>query len=130
MKRFIEDIEELAQENKDYRRVLYTGKHMQLVLMSLKAGEQTGEDVHEDHDQFFRIEKGKGEVIIAGDSVKVGKDDAVIVPAGVRHNVINTGQKPMKLFMIYGPPHDPEVIASLDHQGAGETAEPKGDGAP
>jgi mannose-6-phosphate isomerase-like protein (cupin superfamily) len=127
MKRFVEDIEELAQENKDYRRVLYTGKHMQLVLMSLKAGEQTGEDVHEDHDQFFRIEKGKGEVIIAGDSVKVGKDDAVIVPAGVRHNVINTGQKPMKLFMIYGPPHDPEVIASLD---AGETAEPKGDGAP
>ncbi len=70
----MEDIEELTEENKDYRRVLYTGKHLQLVLMSLKAGEETSEDVHMDHDQFFRVEKGKGEVVIAGDSVKVGKD--------------------------------------------------------
>ncbi|MFY9831920.1 MAG: cupin domain-containing protein [Methylocystis sp.] len=129
MKRF-EDIEELTEENKDFRRVLYTGKHLQLILMSLKAGEETSEDVHMDHDQFFRVEKGKGEVVIAGDSVKVGKDDAVIVPAGLRHKVINTGQKPMKLFMIYGPPHDPEVIATLGHEGEGETAGTKGAGAP
>ena len=129
MKRF-EDIEELTEENKDFRRVLYTGKHLQLILMSLKAGEETSEDVHMDHDQFFRVEKGKGEVVIAGDSVKVGKDDAVIVPAGLRHKVINTGQKPMKLFMIYGPPHDPEVIATLDHEGEGETAGTKGAGEP
>ncbi|MGA8171377.1 MAG: cupin domain-containing protein [Methylocystis sp.] len=127
MKRFVEDIEELSQENKDLRRVLYTGKHLQLVLMSLKAGEETGEDVHMDHDQFFRIEKGKGEVVIAGDRVKVGKDDAVIVPAGLRHNVINTGEKSMKLFMIYGPPHDPEVIASFGQDEAG-AAKPGDDG--
>jgi mannose-6-phosphate isomerase-like protein (cupin superfamily) len=113
MTRFVEDIEELTQENKDYRRVLYTGKHLQLVLMSLKAGEETGEDVHVDHDQFFRVEKGKGEVVIEGDRVKINRNDAVIVPAGLRHNVINTGEKAMKLFMIYGPPHDEEVIVSL-----------------
>jgi len=113
MTRFVEDIEELTQENKDYRRVLYTGKHLQLVLMSLKAGEETGEDVHMEHDQFFRVEKGKGEVVIEGDRVKINRNDAVIVPAGLRHNVINTGEKAMKLFMIYGPPHDAEVIASL-----------------
>jgi mannose-6-phosphate isomerase-like protein (cupin superfamily) len=113
MTRFVEDIEELTQENKDYRRVLYTGKHLQLVLMSLKAGEETGEDVHVDHDQFFRVEKGKGELVLEGDRVKINRGDAVIVPAGARHNVINTGEKSMKLFMIYGPPHDPEVIVSL-----------------
>jgi mannose-6-phosphate isomerase-like protein (cupin superfamily) len=129
MKRFVEDIEELTEENKDLRRVLYTGKHLQLVLMSLKSGEETGEDVHPDHDQFFRVERGKGEVVIEGDRVKVGKDDAVIVPAGLRHNVINTGQKAMKLFMIYGPPHDPEVIASLNEHKA-EPDETRGDGEP
>ncbi len=113
MTRFVEDIEELTQENKDYRRLLYTGKHLQLVLMSLKGGEETGEDVHMEHDQFFRVEKGKGELVLEGDRVKINRGDAVIVPAGARHNVINTGEKSMKLFMIYGPPHDPEVIVSL-----------------
>lgn len=104
MKGFVADIEELTESNKDYRRVLYTGKHLQLVLMSLKSGEEVGEEVHDTHDQFFRFEKGKGEVQIDGVSHKVKADDAVIVPAGAKHNVINTGEKSLKFYTLYGPP--------------------------
>jgi mannose-6-phosphate isomerase-like protein (cupin superfamily) len=104
MKGFVDDIEKLTEDNDDFRRVLYTGKHLQLVLMSLKPGEEIGAEVHEDHDQFFRFEDGKGEVEIDGVRTKVKSDDAVIVPAGARHNVINTGDEPLKLYTIYGPP--------------------------
>jgi mannose-6-phosphate isomerase-like protein (cupin superfamily) len=104
MKGFVEDIEELTKENDDYRRVLYTGKHVQLVLMSLVPGEEIGEEVHENSDQFFRVEKGKGEVWIDGDRTKIKRDDAIVVPAGARHNVVNTGHKPLKLYTLYGPP--------------------------
>jgi mannose-6-phosphate isomerase-like protein (cupin superfamily) len=104
MKGFVEDIEELTEENGDFRRVLYTGKHLQLVLMALKPGEEIGEEVHEDHDQFFRVEKGKGEVWIDGERTKIKGDDAIIVPAGAKHNVVNTGHKLLKLYTIYGPP--------------------------
>jgi len=114
MKRFVEDIEELTEENKELRRVLYTGKHLQLVLMALKPGEETGEDVHPDHDQFFRVEKGRGELVLEGDRVKIKSNDAVIVPAGAHHNVVNTSEKSMKLFMIYAPPHDPDAGAAAD----------------
>ncbi|MGZ8407503.1 MAG: cupin domain-containing protein, partial [Caulobacteraceae bacterium] len=81
MKGFVDDIEVLTEGNKDFRRVLYTGKHLQLVLMSLKPGEEIGEEVHETHDQFFRFEKGKGEVWIDGVKTKVKADVGVIVPA-------------------------------------------------
>lgn len=104
MKGFVEDIEELTEDNKDFRRVLYTGKHLQLVLMALQPGEEIGEEVHEDHDQFFRVEKGKGEVWIDGVRTKIKSDDAIIVPAGTKHNVINTGDKSLKLYTLYGPP--------------------------
>jgi len=104
MKGFVEDIEELTEDNKDFRRVLYTGKHLQLVLMALRPGEEIGEEVHEDHDQFFRVEKGKGEVWIDGERTKIKSDDAIIVPAGAKHNVINTGDKSLKLYTLYGPP--------------------------
>ncbi|MDP3591095.1 cupin domain-containing protein [Phenylobacterium sp.] len=104
MKGFVEDIEELTEDNKDFRRVLYTGKHLQLVLMALQPGEEIGEEVHEDHDQFFRVEKGKGEVWIDGVRSKIKSDDAIIVPAGAKHNVINTGDKSLKLYTLYGPP--------------------------
>lgn len=104
MKGFVEDIEELTEDNDDFRRVLYTGKHLQLVLMALQPGEEIGEEVHETHDQFFRVEKGKGEVWIDGERTKIKADDAVIVPAGARHNVVNTGQKPLRLYTLYGPP--------------------------
>jgi mannose-6-phosphate isomerase-like protein (cupin superfamily) len=123
MKGFVEDIEDLTESNKDFRRVLYTGKHLQLVLMALQPGEDIGEEVHEDHDQFFRVEKGKGEVWIDGVRTKIKSDDAIIVPAGARHNVINTGEKSLKLYTLYGPPdHKDGVVhkTKADAQAAEE----------
>ena len=104
MKGFLGDIEELTEQNGDYRRVLYTGKQLQLVLMSLAPGEEIGEEVHEKGDQFFRVEKGKGEVLIDGKRTKIKGDDAFIIPAGARHNVINTDHKPLRLYTLYSPP--------------------------
>ena len=104
MKGFIGNIEDRTEENRDYRRVLYTGPHMQLVLMALQPGEEIGEEVHEDRDQFFRVEKGKGEVWIDGRKTKVESDIAIVVPAGARHNIRNTGEQPLKLYTLYAPP--------------------------
>lgn len=104
MKGFVDDIEERTEKNADFRHVLYTGRNMQLVLMALKPGEEIGEEVHEDRDQFFRIEKGKGEVWIDGVRTKIEGDTGIIVPAGARHNVKNTGDKPLQLYTIYAPP--------------------------
>jgi len=110
MKGFVDDIDRLTVENKDFRRVLYTGKHLQLVLMALRPGEEIGEEVHDDHDQFFRIEKGVGEVWIDGQRTKIKADDAIIVPAGARHNVVNTGDTKLKLYTVYGPPDHKDGI--------------------
>ena len=104
MKGFVADIEDLTEKNTDFRRVLYTGHHLQLVLMALKPGEEIGEEVHDDRDQFFRIEDGKGEVWIDGARHAVKDDDAIVVPAGARHNVVNTGHEPLKFYTLYGPP--------------------------
>jgi mannose-6-phosphate isomerase-like protein (cupin superfamily) len=104
MKGFVDDIEKLTEENSDFRRVLYTGQNMQLVLMSLKPGEEIGEEVHDDRDQFFRVEMGKGEVLIDGKRHAVEADDAIIVPAGARHNVVNKGTEPLRLYTLYAPP--------------------------
>ena len=114
MKGFVEDIEDLTVENAAFRRVLYAGKHLQLVLMALKAGEEIGSETHVGHDQFFRIESGSGEVLIDGRRTPIKDDDAVIVPAGARHNVINTGDAPLTLYTLYGPPehHDGVVRAT------------------
>lgn len=110
MKGFIADIEELTEENTDFRRVLYTGKNLQLVLMALQPGEEIGEEVHEDRDQFFRIEEGEGEVVIDGQRTEVEDDDAVIVPAGARHNLINIGDAPLLLYTLYAPPEHRDGI--------------------
>jgi mannose-6-phosphate isomerase-like protein (cupin superfamily) len=110
MKGFIADIEDLTTSNTDFRRVLYTGKFLQLVLMTLKPGEEIGEEVHKDHDQFFRIESGSGEVLIDGVRTPIKDDDAVIVPAGARHNVTNTGDQPLTLYTLYGPPDHREGV--------------------
>jgi mannose-6-phosphate isomerase-like protein (cupin superfamily) len=104
MKGFVDNIEERTVENSHFRRVLYTGSQIQLVLMSLKPGEEIGEEVHEDRDQFFRIEQGEGEVFIDGRTTSVKSEMAIIVPAGARHNVTNTGTEPLKFYTIYGPP--------------------------
>jgi mannose-6-phosphate isomerase-like protein (cupin superfamily) len=104
MKGFVRDIEQSTVQGSDFRRVLYTGKNMQLVLMALKPGEEIGEEVHPDRDQFFRVEKGEGEVSIDGLPTKIKSDVAIIVPAGARHNVRNTGDQPLKLYTLYAPP--------------------------
>ena len=110
MKGFVDDIEELTERNGDFRRVLYTAKRMQLVLMALQPGEEIGEEVHEDRDQFFRVEKGRGEIWIDGKVTKIKSDMAMIAPAGARHNVKNTGDKPLKLYTIYAPPEHADGI--------------------
>ena len=104
MKGYCDNIERQTVDNDDFRRVLYTGHNLQLVLMTLQPGEEIGEEVHEDRDQFFRIEEGSGVVDIDGVENRVEDDVAVIVPAGARHNVRNTGDEPLRLYTIYGPP--------------------------
>jgi len=105
MKGFKSNIEKDTLGNSNFRRVVYTGKHTQLVLMSLKSGEEIGEEVHKAVDQFFRFEKGEGIVSIDGVKHKVADGDAVIVPAGERHNVTNTSKTTeLKLYTIYSPP--------------------------
>lgn len=129
MKGFVKDIEELTEDNKDFRRVLYTGKHLQLVLMALEPGEDIGDEVHSDRDQFFRVEKGKGEVVIDGERHPIKSDDAILVPAGARHNVINSGDKPMKLYTLYGPPNHKDKTVHKTKSEAEASAE-RFDGKP
>ena len=104
MKGFIDDIETRTEDNRAFRRVLYTGKHIQLVLMSLQPGEDIGEEIHDEVDQFFRVEKGNGEVFIDGRTTKVESDMAIIVPAGARHNIRNTSEQLLQLYTLYAPP--------------------------
>ena len=110
MKGYHEDIERQTIGNNDFRRVLYTGHHLQLVLMTLQPGEEIGAEVHEDRDQFFRFEEGRGEVDIDDHSYEVGDGSGVIVPAGARHNVRNTGAAPLKLYTLYGPPEHKDGV--------------------
>lgn len=118
MKGFVADIEDLTEANHDFRNVLYTGKHLQLVLMSLKPGEEIGEEVHKTHDQFFRIEKGKGEVWIDGVRTKIKADIGIVVPAGARHNIVNTGEKALRLYTIYGPPQHRDTLVEATREEA------------
>ena len=104
MKGFVDNIETLTEENNHFRRVLYTGSQLQLVLMALKPGEEIGAETHPDRDQFFRVEAGSGEISIDGVATKVSADMAMIVPAGALHNVKNTGREPLKLYTLYAPP--------------------------
>lgn len=103
MKGYIDNIEQRTTENTNFRQVLYTGKHSQLVLMAIGAGEDIGMEMHSDVDQFFRFEEGDGKVIIDGVEHSVTNGTAVIVPAGAQHNVINTGSSPLKLYTVYSP---------------------------
>jgi mannose-6-phosphate isomerase-like protein (cupin superfamily) len=111
MKGFKANIEKSTLENKRYRKVLYTGRHCQLVLMSLKPKEEIGMEVHADNDQFFRFEKGQGKCIIDGHEYMLKDGAAIIVPAGAKHNIINTSAKEeLKLYTIYSPSHHKDGI--------------------
>ncbi len=106
MTAYVGPIEKLTEKNKNFRQVVFTGKHLQLVVMCLQPDEEIGNEVHDDVDQFFRIEKGKAKFVF-GDTEEhlVGAGDAVVVPAGTYHNVINTSStKKLKLYTIYTPP--------------------------
>lgn len=103
---YVDNIGKITLENTDFRRVLYTGQHAQLVVMSLKPNEEIGMEVHEVTDQFLRIEQGEGKVIMNGEKQQIEDGSAILVPAGTEHNVINTSsEKELKLYTIYSPPH-------------------------
>lgn len=111
MKGYHADIETLTTENKNFRKVLYTAKDCQLVLMSLLPNEDIGSEVHEENDQFFRFEAGEGKVVIDETEYEVRDGSAVIVPAGAEHNVINTSDsEELKLYTIYAPAHHKDGI--------------------
>lgn len=128
MKGYNANIEQETLENENFRKVLYTASHSQLVLMSLKPGEDIGMEVHEDNDQFFRFEKGEGKCIIDGNEYKVSDGSAVIVPAGAEHNVINTSQtESLKLYTIYSPAHHKDGVVKATKAEA-EADSPEFDG--
>jgi len=128
MKGFFTNIEKETLKNENFRKVLYTSKYSQLVLMNLKPSEEIGMEVHPDNDQFFRFEKGHGKVIIDGNEYEVSDGSAIVVPAGTQHNVINTSKaEELKLYTIYSPPHHKDGIVRTTKKEA-ETKEAPFDG--
>jgi mannose-6-phosphate isomerase-like protein (cupin superfamily) len=122
MKGYVRDIESIAVANKDFRQVLYTAKYCQLVVMSLDVKGEIGAEVHK-LDQFFRVEAGSGEAVLDGVHTPIRAGFAVVVPAGTNHNIVNTGDVPMKLYTIYSPPnhrdgivHHTRAQADADHE--------------
>jgi len=128
MKGYFGNIEKLTLENEDFRHVLYTGRYSQLVLMSLDPNEEIGLETHSDGDQFFRFEKGNGKVIIDDSEYNVADGDAIVVPAGAKHNVINTSMtEKLKLYTIYSPAHHKDGVVRSTKAEA-ETDAPEFDG--
>lgn len=110
MKGFVQNIEGITVKNEEFRRVLYTAKSCQLVVMALKPNEEIGAEVHQ-LDQFFRVEEGTGEAILDGVRTKISAGFAVLVPCGANHNIINTGTTPLKLYTLYAPPNHRDGVA-------------------
>ena len=105
MNGYVTDIERATLDNNDYRRVLFTGPHLQLVLMTLQPGEEIGREAHEGHDQFVRVEEGEGEALLGGTRHRLADGIALVIPSGVEHNIVNTSNaKKLKLYTLYGPP--------------------------
>lgn len=111
MNGFIGDLEKLTEENKDFRRVIYTGKHMQLVLMAIKPGDEIGMETHHGHDQLIIVQEGIGTLILNGVASKLDDDQGTIIASGMEHNIINNGKKNLKLYTVYAPPeHAPGTV--------------------
>lgn len=128
MKGFHINIEKETLENDNYRKVLYTSKHSQLVLMSLRPNEEIGMEAHPDNDQFFRFEKGQGKCVIDGNEYELSDGVAVVVPAGAQHNIINTSSdSELKLYTIYSPAHHKDGVVRATKQEA-EADGPEFDG--
>ena len=109
MKGYIINIDQETRSNEDYRRVLYTAKNSQLVVMNIAPGDEIGEEVHE-LDQFIRFERGRAKVLMNDEEYSVQEDFAVVIPAGVKHNVINTGEIDLQLYSVYAPPEHKDQI--------------------
>ncbi|HJU64304.1 MAG TPA: cupin domain-containing protein [Gemmatimonadaceae bacterium] len=121
MNGYVTNIERDTLDNEDYRRVLFTGPNTQLVLMTLRPGEEIGEETHEEHDQFIRVEAGTGTVMLDGKRTALSDGSAVVIPAGTRHNVVNTSSSdPLRLYTLYSPPEHPD--GTVQHTKADETA--------
>ena len=119
MKGYFANIEKDTQDNENFRKVLYTGKHCQLVLMSLLPGEEIGMETHEENDQFFRFEKGNGKVFMDESEYEVGDGDVIIVPSGARHNIVNTSTtEKLKLYTIYSPAHHKDGVVRVTREEA------------
>jgi len=113
------NIEKDTLENNNFRKVLYSGLHLQLVLMSLKAGEEIGEEIHQDNDQFFRFESGVGKCVIDGNEYNVKNGDVIVIPAGAKHNIINADNTTaLKMYTIYAPPHHKDAIVRATKEDA------------
>jgi mannose-6-phosphate isomerase-like protein (cupin superfamily) len=111
MKGYKINIDKIARDNSSFRKVLYTSKHSQLVLMNLQPQEEIGEEIHPDNDQFFRIESGHGKCIIDGNEYEIREGDAIVIPAGARHNIINTETNAgLKMYTIYSPAHHKDKL--------------------
>ena len=124
MKGFKTNIEKDTLENENFRKVIYTGKKLQLVLMTLKVGEDIGEETHKDADQFFRFESGYGKCIIDGHEYRVKEGDVIVVPAGAKHNIINNdNEEELKLYTIYAPPQHQDGIVRRTKKEAEEKEE-------
>jgi mannose-6-phosphate isomerase-like protein (cupin superfamily) len=119
------NIEQFTLENENFRKVLYTGKYLQLVVMTLQAGEEIGKEVHDTVDQFFRVEAGEAKFVFNNTEIQLaGEDEVVIVPAGTWHNVINnSSSEPLKLYTIYAPPNHPDGTIHKDKAEADEAEE-------
>ncbi len=117
MKGYIGDIESISVKNEAFRQVLYTARNCQLVLMALKRGEEIGMEVHT-LDQFFRVEEGNGEAVLDGVRSKISAGYAVLVPAGTNHNIVNTGDGPLKLYTLYAPPNHRDGVVHLTRDAA------------
>lgn len=104
------NIEEKTLANENFRQVLYTTARSQLVVMTLQSGEEIGQERHEGHDQFIRVEAGQGEAVLDGEKHALEDGTALVIPAGVEHNVVNTGSEPLRLYTLYTPPEHPDGI--------------------
>lgn len=122
MKTYLANIEEATLTNTDFRRVLFTGPHSQLVVMSIVSGEEIGEETHDGVDQFIRFESGEGTVFLDGEERAVKADDAVVIPSGTKHNVKNTGSENLKLYTIYSPAE--HLDSTVHHTKADALADP------
>ena len=119
---YVADLESDTSENEDYRRVVHTGAHLQLVLMSLAPGDETGLETHAEHDQFIRVEAGEGQLILSNQEYALGDGIAAIIPAGIQHNILNTSKdRALKLYTLYSPPE--HAAGTVHHTKADEPEE-------